>query len=267
MNKDKIEQAKQDKQKFDELMQTKPIVYKGTNNIYTPLADEVFLQCYDENEEERKDLPTIWFISQYDNLISIRGNKLQILPKHPNKFGYLYYTYNSEKTGQTRQIKAHQLTFLVHGSKRYGRADKLLKEKGLDAFKANSKDTSQDHDFVQAHHKDENKKNNKAENGLIATIAVHKLLNKADQSQTEEEKIKFMQQMSNVLGKEHEDDVEPCFTILTTGEAWNDKGEKVPCNKDIEDVIELNFSPTGLAEFMACYKSLVEQWQKAQQQK
>lgn len=98
--------------------------------------DEKWGQCYMQEHEERELLPKYWFFSDKGNLISVLSGKPYLVRKFEKCKDRFFYNYNIYIDGKKRKkrISCTRLSWLVFGSRSYGKAEKLYYEYGVQAF-------------------------------------------------------------------------------------------------------------------------------------
>ena len=205
--------------KFAELYNTgNPIMNETTGEIFVAADDEEFRQCYAETPARRM-LPMYWFLSNKENLLSLKKDRIQWLNKNPRQgrdtvcYKFKLATTDGKKT---KNIEAHDLMGLVWESDSFGLATDLLNEKGVKAFGIHSKTET----AVQGHHRDTNETNNNPDNILFVSNQVHPLLHNAPKHDASPEKeIKYMQELGEVMTKENLHKL----TIVFTGEVYDQR--------------------------------------------
>lgn len=208
------EEAKYYHDRMVELSNTGERIYtKSWTEEFIPAEGEEFKQCWADTPE-RCGFPKKWFVSE-ESLLSILGNRIILVRKNFRKDGSAYYIYTirDEENGKSRcrSVEAHNLVWLTWGISAYGKAEKLLREKGVDAFGINNLTE----DVVQGHHKNSNHDDNSLGNGKFATDKVHNLLSKAPSFKDDSEKqLDYTIKLGNILSEENP--TSP--TILFTGE-------------------------------------------------
>lgn len=238
----KKQQAKQNLELFNELIQTEKIWDTNTNNTYTPHSDEVFRQCW-KNNKARKYYPTMWFLSNYGNLVSIKEGKLVMLYKRRNGKncdGYFYVEF--KKPGKKSNTKdfIHIMVALVFDVQSYGRARKLIKSKGLEAFGIYHNDKRKRY-TVQCHHKNGNIEDNRAKNLELLTAEIHNdVLHKIDGKSSNEELAEYLTKINKEVEKENVSAI-----VIGTGEGYNAvTKEPIKADKFIETIVNPNGNET-----------------------
>lgn len=171
--------------------------------------DEIFLQCYDPEDETRKNFPPCWFISEHGDVINVSDPKKPEWKRKYWKKESKSYIYNFPITlddGRImyRNIPEHNLRGLVFGSYRFGKAQTMLDKEGLSSFGIRRKAQP----AVNGHHIDENKKNNNHDNIEFVSTEVHTLMDQIPKIDADDEtEIKFMQQFSKLMDSENPDGV------------------------------------------------------------
>ena len=205
------------------------IIDQTTGAVFEPTEGEIFKQCWADTIE-RRNFPKYWFISDLGNLLSIKEepDRIQWLHKNKransNKISYKFFI-QTENGSQLRNVEEHNLVALVHGSGRFGLADALLEEKGLDAFGVNSSTETN----VQGHHINGNDADNRPENIKLVTDDIHVLLGSAPKFNDADKKhFSYMKKMGKVMNRENPN----AITVLFTGETmdlktgtWKNDGE------------------------------------------
>lgn len=202
------------------------IINNTTKETFVPEDGEEFRQCWDDTAT-RRELPKYWFVSDKENLLSVKKDKLVWLNKNrrkdSNKISYKF-ARPTENGAKNQNIEAHDLVGLVWGSEAFGHAEQLLEEKGLEAFGINSSEE----DCVQGHHISGDDTDNSPENIKFVTDKVHSLMGNSPKPEESDKKhFAYMEKAGKILARENPDKI----TILldgyvydkTTGE-WSDTG-------------------------------------------
>lgn len=232
----KSEKADFWKSRFEELRQNGAVIYsKDKKKSFVMKEDEVFKQCWADTLT-RKYFPARWFVSE-EHLVSVYKKRIIYIPKNERKSGRAYYKYrikdDLKQTDKTRNIEAHNLIWLVWGAPAFGKAEKLLAEKGIDAFGGNVKGE----DVVHGHHKDNNIKNSSLSNGKFIIAKVNRLLEdkRSGYNATLKDKSEFLPKMYAIIQDENPDHT----TILFTGEHGKTDG-KFTFKGGIKDIVSVD---------------------------
>lgn len=252
-------------EKFDRLMlEGSPMINRTTKETYIPLEDELFLQCYADTPE-RKTFPKYWFVSQIGTLISVYGNRLQMIHKNKrareNRFYYKYTILTLEEGQMKRKIKSinlHNLVALVFGSYAYGTAKDKLEQKGVYAFGTTI-------DAVNGHHMDDKATTNNPDKLEFVTGEVHKLIHSAPKvSDPAEKHFEYMKKLGEIASKEEPRQA----TILFTDECYDSIDDYLKGNvkhdgkTGIQGTNKLTFTEQGMKDFL----TMVQAMQKKEEQ-
>lgn len=191
---------------FKQIMLSNMPIYDRDGKQLFIKEDETFKQCYKADDSVRKSLPKSWFISEYGTVIDIidpTKPKWKKKYRKENSKSYCYkYPYEIENGHITyKNIELHNLAAIVWGSYRFGRAKRLLEEKGVQAFGIKRKGII----AVNGHHKDGNKENNHYTNTEMVSTPVHTHLDRAPKTDDEEQNIKFLVETSALMDEENPD--------------------------------------------------------------
>lgn len=146
--------------------------------------DEEWRQCYKQNDENREELPKYWFYSDRGNLISVLSGKpylIKKISKNKKNIGRDRYHYHVDINGvkKSKCIFCTRLTFLVFGTKAYGKAEEEYNKYGIDALIEG---------FLNLHHIWE-KSNNSPEFLQLLKVIVHRLITKAQRTKVNIENV------------------------------------------------------------------------------
>ena len=230
-----------------------PIINNTTKEVFEAQIGEEFRQCWADTIERRL-FPKYWFVSQIGNLLSAKKDKIQWIHKNKrensNKISYKFLADKGDGQGaKLHNVEEHDLVALVWGAETFGRAEELVKEKGLEAFGINSKTELN----IQGHHKNRNDKDNSVENIKLVTNQVHVAIENAPSFAAPEEKhVEYMQEIGELMAVENPTSISVIFTgevyDKTTGE-WSDDGDI-----DVFATKKITLSPTAYMQI----KSLIE---------
>lgn len=146
--------------------------------------DEEWRQCYKQNDENREELPKYWFYSDRGNLISVLSGKpylIKKISKNKKNIGRDRYHYLVDINGvkKSKLIFCTRLTFLVFGTKAYGKAEEEYNKYGIDGLIEG---------FLNLHHIWE-KSNNSPEFLQLLKVIVHRLITKAQRTKVNIENV------------------------------------------------------------------------------
>lgn len=190
-----------------------------TGEIFEAEADEIFKQCWADTTA-RKYFPKYWFVSEKENVLSLKDDKIVWLHKNrrkgSNKISYKFVLRKDEETSQTKNIEAHNLVALVFDSNVFGLAKKLIDEKGLEAFGANSSTEP----VVQGDHMNGDDTNNSPDNIQLVTDNAHKIVGNAPaHNAPNSAHYKHMQKLAKLAEDENPNGI----TVALTGDVYDTK--------------------------------------------
>lgn len=188
---------------FDEEMREGREVLNMNGEVLPLEEGEYFTQCYSSDDPAREVLPYSWFLSNKNgNVITVYpSKKLEWITKIDDGNGYYKYKYRHPTTNKIKNIMVHNLVALVYGAKRFGKVDKLLKEKDVYAF-GNINDPLN----VNGHHVISQKEKDNMfnpDNIELVTSQTHKVLHSAPkEGATEEERATYVKKIGDIASKE-----------------------------------------------------------------
>lgn len=203
--------------------------------------DEIWCQCYNENDTARKDFPPYWFVSNKGNLISVVYGKAYLLvPNTTDDKSYKSYNFfvNRNNVITKKIIQIHNLVGIVFESTAYGKAKKILKSKGIYSF-----------DEINGHHKSGDVRYNSKDDIEFVTIKVHKFIHKVIRNPYKDvdSTSKLLQEFGNLV----HDEVPDKISVLVTGERYDRKtGKPIENDKlgDIKETYSLKFTNNALKD-------------------
>lgn len=220
-----------------------PIEDNTTKEVFEAQEGEEFRQCWADTPERRL-FPKYWFVSLIGNLLSVKPDRIQWIHKNKrdksNKISYKFMADKGDGEGaKLHNVEEHNLVALVWGAERFGRAEKLIEDKGMEAFGINSKTEVN----VQGHHKNRNDKDNSVENIKVVTNQVHVAIENAPKHDAPEGKhFEYMKDLGKLMTEENPNSM----TVVLTGEAYNLKtGEWVESDIDVFATNKITLSPTA----------------------
>lgn len=192
------------KEKFRRILEDTEVVYSADWEEKLIIDEnEEWVQCYNADDEIRKNFPRYWFLSDRGHLLSVgySQNGIKLVKAVPNdknsEYRVYIYTYEDEN-GKIRQkkIKAHHLVKIIFGGLAYGNAEKKLKEDGLQGFGIQE-------DSLNCHHINNNRSDNRAENLELLTKKVHSVMNATpSQKKADKKNFSYMKRLSDVVADE-----------------------------------------------------------------
>lgn len=214
-----MKNAKHFRELFEEIYNSgDEILNNTTGETFEAEEDEEFVQCWADTPT-RCLFPKYWFISQYENLLSVKKDRIVWLNKNrrekSNKISYKFMVHTENGT-KIKNVEAHDLVGLVWGSESFGLATKLLEEKGLDAIGVSGcKDNP-----VHGHHKNLDDTDNSPGNIKFVTDRVHMALGKAaklEVNDTAEKHFEYMDELAEVMNEENPN----AFTVVLDGNVYD----------------------------------------------
>lgn len=168
--------------------------------------------CYKKGDKIRELLPQFWFISDKADIISVAKGKAYLLKKDDSdgkgRYSYHFYIHNADDTYSMKNIEAHNLLVLVYGGLTYGKADKLLEDRGLYAMGVKDRNKLN----VQGHHI--KNKDNSIDNVELLSTKAHDIVHKIPKEVIDDTCISFM----NELGTLATDEEPNKISVLRTGQ-------------------------------------------------
>ncbi len=161
-----------------------------------------WVQCYSKKDTPRREYPKYLFISNDEYLVSLaNGKPVLLMPesgdKNSNRKKYRFYDSNGVKRAQS----SYTIMSICFGSRRIGKADKLMQKYGLEAFRKS---------LVHAHHiKGFNPdKPARPEDLEIVTNEAHTVIHKMPEQPCDTETdISYMKELAKIADAENPDKV------------------------------------------------------------
>lgn len=210
------------RQRFEDFMAQGLPIYSRSGKELLLEDGETFIQAYDPHDPRRQDLPVSWFISDRGNVISAHRATPTWLPGDTSTGARdsQHFLLNDH----IKVIKVYDLLALVFGDRvdTFGQAGQLLDKNGVYAFKSQQ-------DTVHIHHKKPVKDHpdlvNNLDNLQALTTDVHRLLHASNDSQDNEQKIKWAAAMGDQIRQHAPGHV---VTVLTTDDERSINTDQIP---------------------------------------
>ena len=266
------------KKKFERIMSDGTPILNDDKKRLQIAPDEKFVQCYVPNHPVRKDYPKYLFVSNKGNFVSVYGNEPRWLTPSYTSNGR--ESYKLSVKGNAKSTIGYIVVAVCHDAMVYGKAARIMEEKGRKAFKKPKKNDPFRGEMLNVHHtegydlSEGRAYNNDPKTLLILTINVHDLFDRVPAKDApKSEQIKFMMDLCNVLSEEEPDKISMFFPgdeertgniVVTdnTPEAQTAILKYFSIGKFILSSHELcTDDPECIEDFYNKYGSLVEQWE------
>lgn len=220
-------------------------IFNSKGEIMPLIEGERWKQCYNKDDNVRKDLPKSWFISdKTGNVVSTARGKCKWLIKVTNNQEHDIYSYSIGN--RTKTITVYALVGIVFDSPRIGKAKEKLAKESVYAF-----GTRENPDNVQAHHiknfNDYPEMTNSSDNIEFLTVRGHNLVHQIPSKDADDDRhTEFMGKLSQYADEECPDK----FLI-----AFNDGKER-----GFLETKQLTFSQDGINSFIQALEKMKREY-------
>lgn len=195
------------KKKFERIMSDGTPILNDDKKRLQIAPDEKFVQCYVPNHPVRKDYPKYVFVSNKGNFVSVYRNEPRWLTPSYTSNGR--ESYKLSVKGNAKSTIGYIVVAVCHDAMIYGKAARIMEEKGRKAFKKPKKNDPFRGEMLNVHHtkgydlSEGRAYNNNPKTLLILTINVHDLFERVPAEDAPyDEQFKFMMELANTLTEE-----------------------------------------------------------------